>query len=94
VGVTKRIPLQARVIAATHRDLTEEVKAGRFREDLDQRLRVIALRVPPLRERREDIPLLVKSLLERINGRVHKPVTRVCQMLGISRPTLERKLSK
>jgi two-component system response regulator AtoC len=77
VGGTKRIALQARVIAATHRDLTEEVKAGRFREDLYQRLGVIALRVPPLRERREDIPLLVKSLLERINGRVHKRVTRV-----------------
>jgi two-component system response regulator AtoC len=77
VGGTKRIALQARVIAATHRDLDEEVKAGRFREDLYQRLKVIALRVPPLRERREDIPLLVTSLLERINGRVHKRVTRV-----------------
>jgi two-component system response regulator AtoC len=77
VGGTKRIPLQARVIAATHRDLAEEVKAGRFREDLHQRLRVINLVVPPLRERREDIPLLVKGLLERINSRVHKRVTRV-----------------
>jgi len=77
VGGTKRIGLAARVIAATHRDLTEEVKAGRFREDLYQRLRVINLVVPPLRERREDIPLLVKGLLERINGRVHKRVTRV-----------------
>ncbi|RPH71301.1 MAG: sigma-54-dependent Fis family transcriptional regulator [Myxococcaceae bacterium] len=77
VGGTKRVTLQARVIAATHRDLTEEVKTGRFREDLYQRLQVIALHVPPLRERREDIPLLVKSLLERINGRVHKRVTRV-----------------
>jgi two-component system response regulator AtoC len=77
VGGTKRILLQARVIAATHRDLTEEVKAGRFREDLHQRLRVLTLQVPPLRERREDIPLLVKSLLERINSRVHKRVTRV-----------------
>jgi two-component system response regulator AtoC len=77
VGGTKRLTLQARVIAATHRDLDEEVKSGRFREDLYQRLQVIALHVPPLRERREDIPLLVKSLLERINGRVHKRVTRV-----------------
>jgi two-component system response regulator AtoC len=77
VGGTKRISLQARVIAATHRDLTEEVKAGRFRDDLHQRLRVIALHVPPLRDRREDIPLLVKGLLERINGRVHKRVSRV-----------------
>jgi two-component system response regulator AtoC len=77
VGGTKRISLQARVIAATHRDLTEEVKAGRFRDDLHQRLRVIALHVPPLRDRRDDIPLLVKGLLERINGRVHKRVSRV-----------------
>ncbi len=77
VGGMKRIRLQARVIAATHRDLAEEVKAGRFREDLYQRLKVITLHVPPLRERREDIPLLVKSLLERINERVHKRVTRV-----------------
>ena len=77
VGGTKRIPLQARVIAATHRELTEEVKAGRFRDDLHQRLRVIALHVPPLRDRRDDIPLLVKGLLERINGRVHKRVSRV-----------------
>jgi two-component system response regulator AtoC len=77
VGGTKRIGLEARVIAATHRDLAEEVKTGRFREDLHQRLRVINLEVPPLRERREDIPLLVKGLLERINGRVHKRVTRV-----------------
>ncbi len=77
VGGTKRIGLQARVIAATHRELTEEVKVGRFREDLYQRLKVITLRVPPLRERMEDIPILVKSLLERINGRVHKRVTRV-----------------
>ena len=63
VGGTERVTLQARVIAATHRDLTEEVKTGRFREDLYQRLQVIALHVPPLRRRREDIPLLVKSLL-------------------------------
>jgi two-component system response regulator AtoC len=77
VGGTKRIPLQARVIAATHRELTEEVKAGRFRDDLHQRLKVIALHVPPLRDRRDDIPLLVKGLLERINGRVHKRVSRV-----------------
>ena len=77
VGGTKRITLQARVIAATNRDLAEEAKAGRFREDLHQRLRVINLVVPPLRERREDIPLLVKGLLERINSRVHKRVTRV-----------------
>jgi two-component system response regulator AtoC len=77
VGGVKRIPLEARVIAATHRNLDEDVGAGRFREDLYQRLRVITLHVSPLRERREDIPLLVKALLERINSRVHKRVSRV-----------------
>jgi two-component system, NtrC family, response regulator AtoC len=77
VGGVKRLQLRARVIAATHRNLAEEVRAGRFREDLHQRLQVITLHVPPLRERRDDIPLLVQALLEKINSRVHKRVTRV-----------------
>lgn len=77
VGGVKRLQLRARVIAATHRHLADEVEAGRFREDLYQRLKVITLHLPPLRERREDIPSLVHHLLERINEKVHKRVTRV-----------------
>jgi two-component system response regulator AtoC len=77
VGGVKRIPVAARVIAATHRDLAAEVLAGRFREDLYQRLQVITLHVPPLRERPDDIPALVQTLLERINEKVHQRVTRV-----------------
>ncbi len=77
VGGVKRIKLRARIIAATHRDLAEEVERGRFREDLYQRLKVVRLEIPPLHRRREDIPALVHHLLEKINEKVHKRVTRV-----------------
>lgn len=65
VGGTQAHPLDIRVIAATNRDLGEEVRSGKFREDLFHRLNVVNLDSPPLRERREDIPLLARFFLER-----------------------------
>lgn len=72
VGSDYPIQVDVRIIAATNRQLEEEVRAGKFREDLFYRLNVIALTVPPLRDRTEDIPLLAKYFLEQFSQRNHK----------------------
>jgi DNA-binding NtrC family response regulator len=66
VGSTKRIPINVRILAATNRDLEEAVTLGNFRRDLYFRLNVLSLRIPPLRERRQDIALLIGHFLERL----------------------------
>src|SRR6201997_3171597 len=67
VGSTDRIPISVRVIAATNRDLDEAVRQGKFRQDLFFRLNVVQIKLPPLRERKGDIPLLVHSCLEKFS---------------------------
>ena len=74
VGDAKVMNLEARVIAATHRDLSQMVKAGTFREDLYYRLRVVEIALPPLRERASDIPILVEGLLAKINRDLDKDI--------------------
>jgi two-component system response regulator AtoC len=70
LGDTKDIKVDVRIIAATHRDLTAEVKAGRFREDLFYRINVLPIAIPPLRARREDINILIDHFVARNNTRL------------------------
>src|SRR5262245_27727483 len=70
VGGTKPIDVDVRVIAATHRNLEDEVRKQRFREDLYYRLKVVTIELPPLRERAEDIPALAQRFLERVTARL------------------------
>ena len=74
LGSTKTIQVNVRVIAATHRDLWSMIRAGQFREDLFYRLNVFPIEVPPLRERREDIPLLVHYFVTRLSRRMRKSI--------------------
>ena len=84
LGGTTELPINARIIAATNKDLEERVRNGSFREDLFYRLNVVRIHIPPLRQRREDIPLLAASILKRLNREMGHTVT------GISADALNR----
>ena len=83
VGGTQSIRANVRVIAATNRDLKAAIAAGTFRDDLFYRLNVFPIQVPPLRERREDIPLLVEYFIDRFAKKVGKEIR------GVNKKTLE-----
>jgi DNA-binding NtrC family response regulator len=83
VGGNKRIKVDVRIVAATNKDLSQEVHKGNFREDLYYRLNVVTLRLPPLRERREDIPLLADHFLKKFSKANNKIIS------GFEREVLE-----
>jgi serine/threonine-protein kinase PknK len=73
LGATRTVSLDLRLVCATHRDLSAEVEAGRFREDLYYRVAVVSLRMPPLRERMEDLPELCQAILSRVARTTNRP---------------------
>jgi len=82
-GSNKQLPVDFRVIVATHRDLAEQVKLGKFREDLYYRINVAPITIPPLRSRKEDIPLLIDHFLKRLRTHLGKALP------GVSRQSME-----
>ncbi|MHC4456754.1 MAG: sigma-54-dependent transcriptional regulator [Planctomycetota bacterium] len=87
VGSTEPINIDLRLIAATNRDLSEEIKVGQFREDLYYRMNVVGIHLPPLRGRKEDIPLLVEHFIKKYNAEMGK------QCVGVSDEVMEMLMS-
>ncbi len=83
VGSNRPVPVDVRIVAASNRNLTQQVERGAFRQDLYFRLRVIEIDLPPLRDRREDIPLLVEHFLKRFERERGKPYTIAPQALSV-----------
>jgi two-component system response regulator PilR (NtrC family) len=81
VGGTTDIKVDVRVISATNKDIKEEIASGRFREDLYYRLNVVPIHIPPLRERKEDIPLLVEHFLKKISDQSKKITPEAMRIL-------------
>jgi DNA-binding NtrC family response regulator len=97
VGSTDAVPVDTRVVAATNRDLDEEIRVGNFRSDLYYRLNVISLHLPPLRQRQDDIPLLAEHFLQRAATQRSEPVKRLTDgareaLLGYAWPGNVREL--
>jgi len=76
VGGTQRITVDVRIIAATNKDLEKQIKEEKFREDLYYRINVVRLHLPPLRQRREDIPLLIEHFIEKYNHKYNKKILK------------------
>jgi transcriptional regulator with GAF, ATPase, and Fis domain len=77
LGSSNTIKVDVRIVATTNRDLEEEVRQGRFRQDLYYRLNVFPITVPPLRQRREDIPLMVQAFVDRYSRKLGKQITTI-----------------
>jgi formate hydrogenlyase transcriptional activator len=77
LGASHTIKVDVRIVATTNRDLEEEVRKGRFRQDLYYRLNVFPITVPPLRQRKEDIPLMVQAFIERYSRKLGKQITSI-----------------
>src|SRR4030066_1967385 len=79
IGDSTPVKVDVRVIAATNQDLSEKVKSGKFREDLYYRLKVMELNLPPLRDRQEDIPLLIDHFLKKFNKKFNKNILAISE---------------